>query len=83
MKRPTEEITLQQYRALAAKKPGKPRREREPATGLTTMLLQGWSITFQPGKGYRLDKGELTSGWCEDEKAAVLAGRAVRRVGDE
>lgn len=83
-KRPVESITLAQYRALAAKKPRKAGGEREPATGLSTMLKEGWSVTFWPGRGYRLDYYQgATSGWCESEAAAVTAGRAALRVGDE
>lgn len=83
MKRETTEITLQQYRELTQKRARKVQGKREPSTGLSTMLKEGWSVTHDPVHGYRLDHYDgATSGWCESEAAAVLAGRAGLRVGE-
>jgi len=82
LKRPTEEISLEQYHALGKRqqRQPKPRRPREPSTGLSTMLLEGWRWTFNPRYGFRLDKGGLTSGWCSDEATAVRLARLDERA---
>jgi hypothetical protein len=85
MKRPTKEITLQEYRALTAKCPRKMSGAREPPTGLTTMLKEGWAYIYDPRYGERLTKDGVDTGWCEDEKSVVQAARAAvraARVGD-
>lgn len=66
-----------------------PRGPAEERTGLRTFIDAGWHYTFSPLHGDRLEKEGMDTGWCESERACVIAarllihaGRAVRRVGE-
>ncbi len=62
-----------------ATRPDIPAAGRAPSTGLTTLLVAGWSIEYRVGAGYRLDKGALSTGWQADEKAACLAAKGMAK----
>jgi hypothetical protein len=60
-----------------ATRPELPAAGRAPSTGLTPLLVAGWNIEHQPAKGYRLYRGTLSTGWCEDEAAVCKAAKGL------
>lgn len=58
-------------------RPGLPRAGRSAPTGLTTLLVAGWSIEFRVGAGYKLERGGLSTGWMSSEKAACDAAKRL------
>lgn len=73
---PTD-ITLAEYRRLAAKQPRKrvkhadiPSAPRDEATGLTALLKAGWSVQSPDCVRYRLYRPGQDTGLCDTLKAA-------------
>ena len=57
---------------------GKVRRApTEPPTGLTTLILVGWSVSSPDSVRYRLRKGDLDTGLCDSEQAACDKAKAL------
>lgn len=85
--RPTEEITIEQYRNLAqprarAKRarPDIPRAPRDEPVGLTALLIAGWSPRSPDSIKYRLTKGALDTGLCEDLRTACNRAKELERA---
>jgi hypothetical protein len=90
--RPTEEISLEDYRRLSraqlrqrakrAPKAGIPRAPRQEATGLHVLIAKGWSNQSPDSVQYRLYKiGEpgMDTGLCASEKAACDRAKELSR----
>jgi hypothetical protein len=58
-------------------RPDLPAAGRAPSTGLTPLLVAGWSLEYRVGAGYRMDRGGLTTGWHESEKAVCDAAKRL------
>ena len=84
---PTE-ITLAEYRRLTARQPRKAAKQRRPdipcaprdeATGLTALLVAGWSVQSPDCVQYRLYRPGQDTGLCDTLKAACDAAKALAR----
>lgn len=58
-------------------RPDLPSAGRSPRTGLSTFLKAGWCWTYVVGRGFKLEKGALSSGWQVSEQAACDAARGL------
>lgn len=58
-------------------RPDIPSAGKAPRTGLSTFIKAGWNWTYVVGRGYRLEKGALSSGWQHSELAACDAARGL------
>ncbi len=60
-----------------ATRPDLPAAPRAPSTGLTPLLVAGWSIEMRVGAGYRLYRGALDTGWCVSEGECCKAAKGM------
>jgi len=60
-------------------RPGLPRAARSARTGLSTFIKAGWCWTYQTGKGYKLERGALSSGWQPDEATCCKVAKELKR----
>ncbi len=72
-------VTKARAKRGRATRPDIPAAGRAPSTGLSTLLVAGWSIEMRVGVGYRMDKGELSTGWCASEAAVCAAAKEIGR----
>ena len=89
MKEEPTEITLAEYKRLAAVVPRKrakkapradiPRAPRDEPTGLTALLVRGWSVQSPDAVRYRLYRGDLDTGLCETLKQACDEAKRLER----
>lgn len=60
-----------------AVRPILPRAEVCAPTGLTPLLVAGWSSSFVVGKGFRMTRGALDTGWCASERDMCQAAKRM------
>lgn len=86
--RPTDEITLADYKRLTAMHPKRPKRggipraEQQERTGLSTLLRAGWSVQSPDGEKYRLYKiGEpaMDTGLQDSERVACNRAKELSK----
>lgn len=61
-------------------RPDVPSAPRSASTGLTTLLVRGWSITFDAVRGYRLyiqNKPAMDTGWQASELDVCQKAKAL------
>jgi hypothetical protein len=58
-------------------RPDIPAAGRAPRTGLSIFLKAGWNWTFETERGYKLERGGLTTGWQPSELSACDAARGM------
>jgi hypothetical protein len=55
------------------------RATRSAGTGLSTLLLQGWCNEYNAKMEMRLYRGDVSTPFFADERAAVLAAKELER----
>lgn len=86
----TEELTPAEYRAKyltrhtrgRATRPDIPSAPRSERTGLTSLILRGWSVESRDSVGYRLyviNDPARDTGWQPSERAACDRAKELER----
>lgn len=60
-------------------RPDIPSAGKAPRTGLSTFIAAGWNWTYVVGRGYKLERGALSTGWRVSEQAACDAAKGLKQ----